>query len=139
MVAAMGPQALRVTGELADGTLPFLAGPRIFSEQIVPVLTKAAEAAGRPAPKVLAAVPVIVTDEPEALRTIAVEQLAFYSRILSYQKVLAAEGVDHPADLAIIGDDKTVTDGLRRYYDAGATDILASKTGLRSSSDRLRT
>ena len=26
-VAAMGPKALRVTGELADGTLPYLAGP----------------------------------------------------------------------------------------------------------------
>ncbi|WP_245668523.1 hypothetical protein [Nocardia xishanensis] len=26
LVAAMGPQALRVTGELADGTLPFLVG-----------------------------------------------------------------------------------------------------------------
>jgi alkanesulfonate monooxygenase SsuD/methylene tetrahydromethanopterin reductase-like flavin-dependent oxidoreductase (luciferase family) len=26
-VAAMGPQALRVSGELADGTLPYLAGP----------------------------------------------------------------------------------------------------------------
>src|SRR5436305_14292235 len=27
-VAAMGPRALQVTGELADGTLPYLAGPR---------------------------------------------------------------------------------------------------------------
>src|SRR3954447_24695212 len=27
-VAAMGPKALRVTGEFADGTLPYLAGPR---------------------------------------------------------------------------------------------------------------
>ena len=30
-VAAMGPKALHVTGELADGTLPYLAGPRTIS------------------------------------------------------------------------------------------------------------
>ncbi|RPK38151.1 Phthiodiolone/phenolphthiodiolone dimycocerosates ketoreductase [Streptomyces sp. ADI93-02] len=28
LVAAMGPQTLRVSGELADGVLPYLAGPR---------------------------------------------------------------------------------------------------------------
>ena len=33
-VAAMGPKALRVTGELADGTLPYLAGPRTIAEFI---------------------------------------------------------------------------------------------------------
>lgn len=30
-VAAMGPKALQVTGELADGTLPYLAGPRTIA------------------------------------------------------------------------------------------------------------
>jgi F420-dependent oxidoreductase-like protein len=139
IVAAMGPQALRVTGELADGTLPFLAGPRALSEQIVPVLTEAAEKAGRPAPRVLAAVPAIVTDDVEAVRALAVEQMAFYGQIPSYRKILAAEGVDHPADLAIIGDEKTVLAGLRRYYDAGATDVLVSQTGIRSAEERLRT
>lgn len=41
LVAAMGPQALRVTGELADGTLPYLAGPRTLGEHIVPAITSA--------------------------------------------------------------------------------------------------
>src|SRR4051794_17637997 len=47
-VAAMGPKALRVTGELADGTLPYLAGPRTLSEFIVTTISEAATAAGRP-------------------------------------------------------------------------------------------
>lgn len=50
LVAAMGPQALRASGELADGILPYLAGPRALSEHIVPAVTAAAEAAGRPRP-----------------------------------------------------------------------------------------
>ncbi|WP_284749146.1 TIGR03564 family F420-dependent LLM class oxidoreductase [Amycolatopsis sp. RTGN1] len=131
IVAAMGPQALRVTGELADGTLPFLAGPRALSEQIVPHL-----GGGK---RILAAVPAIVTDDLDAVRALAVEQMGFYAQIPSYQRILEAEGVDHPADLAIIGDEKTVLDGLRRYYDAGATDVLVSQTGIRSSEERRRT
>ena len=131
VVAAMGPQALRVTGELADGTLPYLAGPKALSELIVPALP--------PGKRVIAAVPAIVTDEPDAVRAIAAEQLAIYGQIPSYRKVLDAEGVDHPADLALIGDEKTVLDGLRRYYDAGATDVLVAQTGLRSSAERRRT
>ncbi len=131
VVAAMGPQALRVTGELADGTLPFLAGPRALSERIVPHLP-----AGK---RILAAVPAIVTDEPDAVRALAYEQMSFYGQIPSYQRILAAEGVEHAAELAIIGDEKTVLEGLRRYYDAGATDVLVSQTGIRSAEERLRT
>ncbi|MEV6873792.1 LLM class F420-dependent oxidoreductase [Amycolatopsis sp. NPDC051128] len=139
IVAAMGPQALRVTGELADGTLPYLAGPRALSERIVPILTRAAEAAGRPRPRVIAAVPAVVTREPDAVRELAMQQMAFYAQIPSYQKILAAEGADHPADLALIGDEKTVAAGIRRYYDAGATDVVLTQAGIRSAEERLRT
>ena len=139
IVAAMGPQALRVTGELADGTLPFLAGPRALSEQIVPVLTRAAESAGRPAPRVIAAVPAVVTDDVEAVRSLAVEQMAFFGDIPSYRKVLDAEGAGHPADLALIGDENVVAAGIRRYFDAGATDVVLTQTAIRSSAERLRT
>src|SRR3954469_582117 len=130
IVAAMGPQALKVTAELADGTLPFLAGPRALSELIVPTM------AGK---RIIAAVPAVVTDEPDEVRKKAVEQMSFYGQIPSYRRTLDAERVGHAADLAIIGDEKTVLDGLQRYYDAGATDVLVSQTGIRSSEERRRT
>jgi len=130
IVAAMGPQALKVTAELADGTLPFLAGPRALSERIVPAM------AGK---RVIAAVPAIVTDEPDEVRAKAVEQMGFYGQIPSYRRILDVEGVGHAADLAIIGDENTVLKGLRRYYDAGATDVLVSQTGIRSAAERKRT
>ncbi|HEY3712198.1 MAG TPA: TIGR03564 family F420-dependent LLM class oxidoreductase [Amycolatopsis sp.] len=139
IVAAMGPQALRVTGELADGTLPFLAGPRTLAEDIVPTLTKAAERAGRPAPRVIAAVPVVVTSDVAAVRQIAAAELGFYSTVPSYQKVLATEGVDHAAQLALIGDEEAVAAGVRQYYEAGATEVLFAQTGLNGPADRERT
>jgi F420-dependent oxidoreductase-like protein len=42
LVAAMGSQSLRVTGELADGSLPYLAGLRTLAEFIVPTISGAA-------------------------------------------------------------------------------------------------
>ncbi|MFL6081620.1 MAG: LLM class F420-dependent oxidoreductase [Mycobacterium sp.] len=125
-VAAMGPKALQVTGELADGTLPFIAGPRAIAEFIEPTIAKAAAEAGRPKPRVIASVPVLVSDDVETARAVAAQQLAFYATIPSYQKVIAREGVDSVADLAVVGSVESVTRQLQSYLDAGATDVVLS-------------
>jgi F420-dependent oxidoreductase-like protein len=125
-VAAMGPKALRVTGELADGTLPYLAGPRTIAEFIEPTVAKAAADAGRPKPKIIAAVPVLVSDDVDAARAFATQRLSFYETIPSYQKVIAREGLASTADLAAIGSAESVRRQLQRYLDAGATDVVLS-------------
>ena len=125
-VAAMGPKALRVTGELADGTLPYLAGPRTIAEFIVPTIAKAGADAGRGEPRVIAAVPVLVTDDVDAGRAAAADTLGFYTTIQSYQRVIAREGVESVADLAAVGDAHVVRTHLERYRDAGATDLVLS-------------
>jgi len=132
-VAAMGPKALRVTGELADGTLPYLAGPRTIGEFIRPTIAKAAADAGRPSPQIIAAVPVMVTDDVDAGRARAAEILSFYEAIPSYQKVLAREGIDSALELAAIGPVETVVRKLKSYLDAGATDVTVS--GIDRSAD----
>jgi F420-dependent oxidoreductase-like protein len=125
-VAAMGPKALQVTGELADGTLPFIAGPRAIAEFIEPTIAKAAADAGRPKPRVIASVPVLVSDDVDAARAVAAQHLAFYAAIPSYQKVIAREGVGSIADLAVVGPPESVARQLRSYLDAGATDVVLS-------------
>jgi len=125
-VAAMGPKALQVTGELADGTLPFIAGPRAIAEFIEPTIAKAAADAGRPKPRVIASVPVLVSDDVDAARARAAQELAFYATIPSYQKVIAREGVDSVADLAVVGPAESVKRQLQSYLDAGATDVVLS-------------
>ncbi|ANI41983.1 TIGR03564 family F420-dependent LLM class oxidoreductase [Mycolicibacterium vaccae] len=125
-VAAMGPRALRVSGELADGTLPYLAGPRTIEEFITPTITQAAAEAGRPAPRVIAFVPVHLGGDLAAARALAEEQLSFYATIPSYQKVIAREGVDSLADLAALGDAESIGRTVARYRDAGATEVVLS-------------
>lgn len=125
-VAAMGPKALRVAGELADGTLPYLAGPRTIEEFIAPTITNAAADAGRPAPRIIAFIPAHLTDDEEAARRRAEEQLSFYAQIPSYQKVIAREGIDSLAELAALGDADSVARTVARFRDAGATDVVLS-------------
>ncbi len=125
-VAAMGPKALRITGELADGTLPYLAGTRTIKDFIVPTITDAATKAGRPTPRVIAAAPVLVTDDRDAGLAAARAALSFYDTIPSYQKVVAREGLTSAADLAIVGSHDEVLEKLSAYRDAGATDVVIS-------------
>ncbi|MFF9062084.1 LLM class F420-dependent oxidoreductase [Streptomyces sp. NPDC014882] len=139
LVAAMGPQALRVSGELADGILPYLAGPRALADHIVPALHAAAEAAGRPTPRVVALVPGVVTADLDAVRARATENLAFYEQIPSYARVIELSGGRRAADLAVIGDERTVEAEVRRYRDAGATEVVFSSTEIAGDADRRRT
>lgn len=125
-VAAMGPKALTIAGAAAEGTITYLAGPRAIAETIKPVIDQAAADAGRPAPRIIASVPVAVTRDRANARDLAAAALNFYDQFPSYQNVLAAEGVAHAADLAIIGNPDQVTEQLARYRTAGATDILFS-------------
>ncbi|OBK44038.1 LLM class F420-dependent oxidoreductase [Mycobacterium kubicae] len=125
-VGAMGPKALQVTGELADGTLPYLAGPRTIAEFIEPAIAKSATCAGRSKPRIIAQVPTLVSDDIDAARNFAREQLSFYETIPSYQKVIAREGVASAADLAAVGSAESVRRQLQSYLDAGATDVVLS-------------
>ncbi len=128
-VAAMGPKALRVTGALADGTMPYLAGPRTIAEFIEPTIAEAASEAGRPTPRIIAVVPVLVTDDVDAARDEAAAELAFYETIPSYQKIIARENVSGAVDLAAIGPAEVIARQLRRYIDAGATDVVLTQVG----------
>ena len=139
VVAAMGPQALRVTGELADGTLPYLAGPRTLSEFIVPTIAEAAQAANRPPPRIVVALAAVVTDDVGRVRSKFAEQSAFYGRIPSYQAVLAREGVTDPTDLAVIGDESVLAAAIERYREAGATEIVLTSTAIDGEATRQRT
>ncbi|GHJ05450.1 putative monooxygenase (luciferase-like) [Streptomyces olivaceus] len=139
LVAAMGPRALRASGELADGILPYLAGPRALETYIVPALTAAAEAAGRPAPRVVALVHGVVTDDVDAVRRKVTEQLAFYEQIPSYARVVELSGGRRASDVAVIGDEATVAAEVRRYRDAGATEVVFSGTQIAGEADRRRT
>lgn len=139
LVAAMGPQALKASGELADGILPYLAGPRALAEHIVPAVTAAAEAAGRPAPRIVAIAPGVVTDDTTGAREKLGELLSFYEQFPSYARVVELSGGTRAVDVAAIGDERSVAAEVRRYRDAGATEVVFTLTDVAGDADRRRT
>ncbi|RJO69206.1 TIGR03564 family F420-dependent LLM class oxidoreductase [Nocardia panacis] len=139
LVSALGPQTLRVAGELADGTMPYLVGANALNEHIVEPLRAAAARAGRPTPRVIALVPALVTSDVAAATAAAEESMAFYDKIPAYRRVLEKSGVQRAAQLAVLGDEDTVAAALEAYFAAGATEIVVANSDLTTEADRLRT
>ncbi len=125
LVAALGPQMLKVTGSRGCGTITWCTGIRTLGDHIVPTITAAAEAAGHPAPRVACGLPIAVTSDVDGTHALAAEQFALYGGLPSYAAMLEREGVTDPADVAIIGDEAHVEAELRRMADAGVTDFGA--------------
>jgi F420-dependent oxidoreductase-like protein len=132
LVAALGPALLRVAGELADGTLTWMAAPQVIADRIAPSITAAAEAAGRPRPRVGVGLPVAVTNDVDAVLQRAASTYAIYGTLPSYRKLLDEAGIDGPAGVVIAGDEDEVADRIRALADVGATEFLASPIGSRA-------
>ncbi|HXW43264.1 MAG TPA: LLM class F420-dependent oxidoreductase [Streptosporangiaceae bacterium] len=137
LLAALAPQMLRLAGEQADGTVLWMTGPATVRDHIVPAITAAAAAAGRPSPRVVCILPVYVTDDPQAARAIAAEDFAIYGQLPSYRAMLDKEGAAGPADVAIVGDEDTVAAQIGALADAGVTEFVAGEYA--PGADRART
>lgn len=132
LVAALGPALLRVAGELADGTLTWMAAPKVIGDRMAPAITAAAEAAGRPLPRVGVGLPVAVTDDVDAARQRAATAYAIYDTLPSYKRLLDEAGLDGPADVVIAGDEAEVTKRIEALAEVGATEFIASPFGSRA-------
>jgi len=138
VVAALGPQALKVAGARTQGTTLAWVGPRTVREHIAPRLGEAAEAAGRPKPRIIATLPVCVTDEVDAVRGLVSKLLSQYGQLPSYRAMFDREGVEGPGDVALIGDEGFVRGKLEELAEAGVTDFAATEF-TPAAADRVRT
>lgn len=124
MIAALGPAMLRLAGELTDGTITWMAGPKVLASEIIPQL-QAAAAVGRGPLRVCAALPVAVADDVAAARAQADAIFGGYGRRPSYRRLLDIEGVAGPADVAIVGDEAAVAQQIAALAGIGVTDFAA--------------
>jgi 5,10-methylenetetrahydromethanopterin reductase len=125
LVAALGPRMLRLAGERADGTVLWMTGPATIRDHIVPTITAAADGAGRPAPRVVCSLPFCVSNDSDTARELAAHLFEIYGSLPSYRAMMDREGVEGPADLAIIGDEDAVTARVAELAEAGVTDFVA--------------
>jgi len=126
-VAALGPQMLRLTGRRTAGTITWMTGPKTLKEHIGPTLRTAADEAGRPkgSVSVAAALPVAVTDDVAAVRSLAAKEFVMYGQLPSYRAMLDREGYAGPEDAALIGDEATVRERLDEVRAASVDEFVA--------------
>ena len=125
LLAALAPVMLRIAGELAAGTILWMADERAIGEHVVPRISRAADAAGRPAPRIVAGVPVALcgNDEVDGARAWANQALGHAEYSPNYQRLLEVGDATDVGDICAAGDESAVVERLCRFRDAGAPDL----------------
>jgi F420-dependent oxidoreductase-like protein len=126
LIGGLGPRMRRIAGELADGSITWMTGVRALGGTLVPEIRAAAQQAGRPAPRIVAGLPVALTDDPAGARETAAKTFALYGTLPSYRAMLDLEGVSSPAEIVIAGDERAIEDAVRSLASAGVSDLSAS-------------
>lgn len=147
-VAALSPKMLRLAGQIADGVMLWLCSPSYIRDVVVPEVAAAREQAGLTMEgfDIVAAVPVGLTDDPDAGRASQRQELITYMSLPFYRAMLERSGFEAEiaafdegmaagdleraragisdgmlSELAGIGDADRVVAAVTRYGDAGAT------------------
>ena len=126
IISALAPMMLKLAGSMTDGTVLWMTGIKTIETHVVPLITAAAKEAGRPAPRVVASLPVCVTEDVAGAREFCAKAFAIYGQLPNYRRMLDKEGAAGPADVAIVGNEAQVEQQIRAVASAGATDFLAS-------------
>ena len=126
IVAALGPVMLGLAGRFASGTITWMTGPETLASYVVPTIRAAAEKAERAAPRIIAGLPFVVTDEASKVREKLSRTLQMYATLPSYRAMLDREGVASPEDVAVLGNEAEVGAVLDRLEEGGVTDFNAS-------------
>jgi F420-dependent oxidoreductase-like protein len=129
LISALGPVMLQIAGELTDGTVTMWTTADTIAEHVAPAITRAASAAGRPAPQVVAIALACVTSNADAIKQQLAGPSAYYTRMPTYQRVLERQRMTDVRETVIFGDEATVAREIRRYAEAGATELAVSPLG----------
>jgi F420-dependent oxidoreductase-like protein len=135
LLAALGNHMLKIAGRTSSGTILWMTGPVTTETHIAPRLNAAATEAGRPAPRIVSGIPIVLTHEPDAAKEKIAKNLVMYGQLPSYRAMLDKEGAAGPADISIVGDETVLEAGIERLRDAGVTDFNAATMNLGDGED----
>lgn len=135
MASALRTNGFRVCGELADGAISWVCPLPYLRDVAVPALKEGAAKAGRPVPPLIAHVPVVVSEDLNAVREGARRQIGFYPRVPFYSQMFQDAGFPEAAQgelsdrmidaLVVHGSAEQVKERLRSVPAFGASELLA--------------
>lgn len=125
LLAALGPRMLELCGSRTDGTILWMADERAIATHVVPRLVGAAESAGRPAPRVVAGIPVCLCGDDEIDVAVARTNRILAEAEVSpnYQRLLDLGEAREVGDLLAAGSESTIEKRFQSFADAGVTDL----------------
>lgn len=135
VVGALGEQMCRAAGRFADGIMTWLAPASYLASAVLPAARQGAEQAGRPVPRIVAAVPAALASERRAVLDGLNAAFGGMARALSYLGMLDRAGLARPADergwtgelldaVVAWGDESDFDARLRELADAGADEVV---------------
>jgi F420-dependent oxidoreductase-like protein len=132
-IAALGPGAFRLAGEVADGVLPASCPIPYLLDTAIPTLKAAATAAARPQPTIVANVMVALTGDRSVALEAGRKALEFQTTLPTYRNMFAAAGfstqeIDTIADsliesVIVFGDESKIKDRLQELLTAGIDEL----------------
>jgi len=139
LVAALGPVMLQIAGEHADGTSLWMADEKAIGEHIAPKINKAAAGAGKPAPRIVAGIPVTLcaNSEIDEAKDRANRILAEAETSPNYQRLLDRGDARTVGDLCAAGDEESILKRFKAFADAGVTDLSVRLLPIGDNRDEL--
>lgn len=127
LLAALAPMMLRIAGQSTAGTILWMADERAVAGHVVPRIAKAAADAGRPAPRIVGCVPVALcaSRDVPAAREYASRMLGHAELSPNYLRLLEHGEARDVGEVMAAGDEESIVARLRRFRDAGLTDLAA--------------
>jgi alkanesulfonate monooxygenase SsuD/methylene tetrahydromethanopterin reductase-like flavin-dependent oxidoreductase (luciferase family) len=122
LLGAVNPGMAELAAQQAAGVVTWAAGKVTVREVLAPAARRSAVGA---AFRVVTVLPLCVTSEPAAARELVRARLGANDRFPSYRKVLAREGVESVADLAVVGSEDECAAALDELAASGTTDFGA--------------
>ncbi len=134
MASALRPNAWGVVGELAEGGISWVTPLDYHRDAAIPAMEAAATKAGKPRPKVVAHVPVVVSTDEAAVTAAANRQVGSYPRIPFYSAMWQSAGYPEAKDgtfsdrmretLVISGDAESVATRIREISSYGVDEVI---------------
>lgn len=133
-ISTLRLNAFRLAGEVADGAISWLCPLNYLRDRAIPAMRSAASTAGRPTPRMVAQIPVVMDDNRAFALNAAQRQIGGYAQLPFYARMFAEAGFPIGQDgamsdelidtLVVSGTDAQVRDRLAATLGNGIDELL---------------
>ena len=134
LISALGEKAFGLAGEIADGAISWVCPVPYLLDTALPALRAGARTQHRPAPPLVAHIPVAMSTDEAAVERAAMPRISFYTKAPFYAHMFAEAGFPIAADgssiaalvkaLVLAGNEAQVEKRLRELIASGLDELL---------------